>query len=189
MEPDVNEAIVLNHVIYAMGAALVPIPLADLAAVTLIQYDMVERLADEYGVETDRPRLKAAVLAVAGATVARLGASLVKAVPGGGWLLGGATHLVLAGATTYALGEAYRQHFASDGTLDEVDFDVLRARYSEYVARGKEIARSLRDQVGFDATQEEEVAETLERLTRLRRAGVITQDEFRRLKEPLLRRG
>jgi hypothetical protein len=146
---------------------------------------MIGALAERFGVDVDRERARAAVLSIAGATLARLGASLVKSVPGGGWLVGGATQVLLSGASTWALGQVYCQHFASDGTLEEIDFDVLRARYRAAVERGMEIARRLRDGAGFEVVGEEEADEALERIARLRRAGVITPEEYRRLVEPL----
>lgn len=185
MEPvESAEAIVLNHVAYAMGAALVPLPLVDVAAVTLVQLDMVRRLAEHYRVASDGPRVEAAVLSLVGASAARVGASVVKALPGGGWVLGGATQVVLSGAATWALGEVYRQHFEDSGSLDDVDFDALRERYRGFVARGREIARGLRDHLGPGEVGEPEgPRETLDRLARLRSAGAITEEEYRRLRE------
>lgn len=178
------DRLISRHVGLAMGAAVIPIPLADLAAVTWVQIDLVERLADRYGVDADRSLARAAVLALAGAGFARLGASLVKAAPGVGWLLGDATQVALSGAATYALGQAYREHFEAHGSLEGVDAPALRARYEAYVERGREIARQLQEHVFF-ADAVDERAEALERLARLREAGVLTEDEVRRLMEPL----
>jgi uncharacterized protein (DUF697 family) len=184
-ELDVTDRLIAEHVGLAMGAAAIPIPLADLAAVTWVQVDLVERLADRYSVESDRGRARAAVMALAGATLARIGASAAKAVPGGGWLLGGATQAVLAGASTYAIGRVYREHFETRGSLEGPDAEALRARYERYVERGRELARELRGHVFFDDDTDER-AEALERLSRLRRAGVLKEHEYRRLVEPLL---
>jgi uncharacterized protein (DUF697 family) len=184
MPQDLTERLITRHVALAMGAAALPMPLVDVAAVTWVQVDLVERLAQRYGVEGDRTRAKAAVLALAGAAAARLGGSLVKAVPGGGWIVGGATQLALAGATTYALGQVYREHFEAEGTLTGPDFESLRERYEAYVERGRELARTLRDQVSFDDEIDPQV-EAEERLARLRRAGILTEDEYRRLTEAL----
>jgi uncharacterized protein (DUF697 family) len=184
-DPKPSDDIVLRHVTYAMGAAAIPIPLADVAAVSWVQYDMIEALAERFGVDVDRERARAAVLSIAGATLARLGASLVKSVPGGGWVIGGATQVLLSGASTWALGQVYCQHFESDGTLEEIDLEILRERYHAAVQRGLEIARRLRDGIGLERMEEEEADEALERLARLRRAGVITPEEYRRLVAPL----
>lgn len=184
MPKDLTERLITRHVALAMGAAALPMPLVDVAAVTWVQVDLVERLARRYGLEADRTRARAAVLALAGAAAARLGGSLVKAVPGGGWLVGGATQLALAGASTYALGQVYREHFEADGSLEGPDFESLRERYDAYVDRGRELARALRDQVTFDDEIDPEL-EAEERLGRLWRAGILTEDEYRRLRAAL----
>jgi len=182
MEPlDLTDRLIAEHVGMAMGAAAIPIPLADLAAVTLVQIDLVQKLAQRFGVQADRRRAREAVLALAGASFARLGASAVKAVPGAGWWLGGATHAVLAGATTWALGRVYREEFEAGGIGDS-DVDALRARYDAYVERARSLARELRERVSFDDAQDERT-EDLERLGRLRRAGILRPEEYERLIE------
>ena len=108
------------------------------------------------------------------------GGSLVKAVPGGGWLVGGATQLALAGATTFALGQVYREHFEADGSLEAPDFESLRERYEAYVERGRELARNLRRDVVFDDEIDPGV-EAQERLRRLWQSGILTESEYRTL--------
>lgn len=176
---DLTDRLIAEHVGLAMGAAALPIPLADLAAVTLVQIDLVQKLAQRYGVQADRSRAREAVVALAGASLARLGASAVKAVPGAGWWLGGATHAALAGATTFALGQVYREQFEARGSIEGADVEALRERYERYVERARDLARDLR-RVGFD-DEVDERAEDLERLSRLHRAGILREDEYRRL--------
>lgn len=179
---DVTDRLIARHVGLAMGAASVPLPGVDVAAVTLVQIDLVRRLAERYRVDADRTRIRAAVMALTGASFARLSASAVKAIPGAGWWLGGATHATLAAATTWALGQVYREHFETRGALAGPDAEALRERYEACVARGREIARDLRAHVRFDDELDERI-EALERLGRLRRAGVLTEAEYRRLAE------
>ncbi|MGH0028878.1 MAG: DUF697 domain-containing protein [Myxococcota bacterium] len=181
MEPlDLTDRLIAEHVGLAMGAAAIPLPVADLAAVTWVQVDLVHELARRYQVTSDRRRAREAVLALAGATLARAGASAVKALPGAGWWLGGATHAALAGATTWALGQVYREQFEAHGSLAAPDADVLRARYEACVERARNLARDLRERVSFDEAVDER-AEDLERLARLRRAGVLREEEYRKL--------
>jgi uncharacterized protein (DUF697 family) len=182
----INDAteLILEHVGAAMAAAAIPVPLVDIAAVAVIQVALVRRLARRYGVEYDAVRGRAAVLAVAGASLARMGASAVKSLPGGGWLLGSATQAALSGASTYALGEVYREHFARSGTLDALHGEALRARYHEAVERSREVVRTLRRSMRDEAVAPDERSATRERLQRLRRTGVLTQAEFERLVEP-----
>lgn len=184
--PDLTDQLIRRHVVLAMAAGTLPVPLADVAAVTWVQIDLIERLADRYGIDADRSRARGAVLALVGATAARLGGSLAKAVPGGGWLVGGATQLVLAGATTYALGRVYREHFEADGSLEGPDFEALRDRFDSYVERGRELARELRENVRFDDELDEDV-EARERLARLHRSGVLTEAEYATLVDALPR--
>lgn len=185
MRSDHSTDLILKHVGAAMAAAATPVPWVDIAAVTAIQIALVRRLARRYGVEYDVVRGRAAVLAVAGASLARVGASAVKSIPGGGWLLGSATQAALSGASTYALGEVYRDHFERSGVQGEVDAGELRARYREALQRGRKVARTLRRAMRDAAPEPDERQATRARLERLRRTGVLTQEEFERLVEPL----
>jgi uncharacterized protein (DUF697 family) len=47
-----SEEIIKMHVIFAMTAGAIPIPVADLVAVSAIQYDMIRQLADFHGVDS-----------------------------------------------------------------------------------------------------------------------------------------
>jgi uncharacterized protein (DUF697 family) len=176
------DRLIARHVGFAMGAAALPVPLADIATVAAVQVALAGELARRYGVEAERARLRAAALALAGATAARVGASALKALPGVGFWLGGAAQVSLAGAATYALGHALREHFEASGSLAGPDLGALRERYAAYVERGRALARELRD-VRFDDELDER-SEALERLARLLRAGVLTEREYRRLVEP-----
>jgi uncharacterized protein (DUF697 family) len=181
------DTVIADHVAYAMGAALIPLPVVDVAAVTAVQVDMVRTLADSYSVGWDQNRAKAIVLSLVGASIARLGASAVKVVPGAGTVIGGATQVVLSGASTYAVGQLFCAHFGDRGTLADFDTEVFRDRYMELLEKGKQVAQALREKaLGMDEPSVEELADTLERLGKLKAAGVISQEEFDRLKAPLI---
>jgi uncharacterized protein (DUF697 family) len=81
--------IIKSHVVWALGGGLIPVPLFDIAAVTAIQMDMLKQLADLYEVEFSASTGKSFVSALTGSTFARIGASLIKAVPGIGTVIGG----------------------------------------------------------------------------------------------------
>jgi uncharacterized protein (DUF697 family) len=178
------DTIISNHVGYAMAAAAIPVPLADIAAVTLVQLDMVKALSAEYGQDYDESRGNAMLASLAGASAARLGASVFKSIPVAGTLVGAAAQIALSGASTYAVGHTFRGVYEDNGTLANVDTDALRERYEEYVAKGRRLAQSLRDSVTHEDAIDE-ISANLERLDRLRRAGVITDEEFTRLSQPL----
>ncbi len=168
-----------------MAAAAIPVPLADIAAVTLVQLDMVKALSSEFDVDYDESRGNALLASLVGASAARLGASAFKAIPVAGSLIGAAAQIVLSGASTYAVGQVFRGVYEDRGTLRSVDTDLLRDRYDEYVAKGRQLARNLRNPVNREETLDQ-ISQSLERLDRLRRAGVITDDEFERLSAPLI---
>lgn len=180
--PDAVDPLIQRHVGLAMGAAALPLPVADVAAVTAVQLALAARLARVYGVREDGARLRAAVLALVGAAGARAGASALKGLPGIGTWLGGAAQVSLAGAATWALGQALREHFEQRGSLREADRPSLEVRYAAHVARARTLVRELRG-VRFD-DEVDERAEALARLARLRRAGVLTESEYRRLTDP-----
>jgi uncharacterized protein (DUF697 family) len=182
-----SEAIIADHTSYAMASALIPVPFADVAAVTLVQLDMVKALADAYEVEYDRSRTRALILSLAGATAARLGASALKVLPGFGTIAGATTQVVLSGASTFALGQIFMNHFEQRGSLEGFETDALRERYQLYLERGRRIARALRDSaLPREDLSLDEVADALERLGRLRASGVISEAEFDRLKAEAL---
>jgi uncharacterized protein (DUF697 family) len=179
------EAIIQNHVGYAMAAAAIPVPLADIAAVTLVQLDMVKSLSASYSVSYDESRANAILVSLAGASLARLGASLFKAIPIAGPLVGAAAQIALSGASTYATGQLFRGLFEDSDELDGFDADLLRRRYEEYVEKGRRLARTLGRAPAGESQAAEAVAANLERLARLRRTGVITDEEFDRLSAPV----
>ena len=89
--------IVKSHVIFSMTAGAIPIPVADIAAVTAIQVDMIRQIAKEYNVPFDENIGKSIASSLAGASLARIGASAVKSIPAVGTLLGVGTQVLLSG--------------------------------------------------------------------------------------------
>ncbi len=182
------EATIGDHVVYAMGAAAVPVPLVDLAGVTAVQLNLVRDLAEIYGVEYEIGSGRAIVSALVGASLPRMGASAVKAIPGVGWLLGALTQVALSGATTYALGNVFKRHFEGRGGLHELDAERLRRSYEAYLAEGRRVARELRGSEPRRARiSAEDVATTLAQLEQMHDSGEIDEVELRRLKASVLR--
>src|ERR1700754_479907 len=115
-EAQANEQ-VKKHAYVAAGLGLIPIPLLDLAAISATQLKLVKTLADHYDVPFSENRGKALIGALAGGAAPGLAAgttrSLLKFIPGVGGLLGMVTTPALAGASTYAVGKVFIQHFES----------------------------------------------------------------------------
>ena len=145
------EATIGDHVIYAMGAASVPVPLVDLAGVSAVQLHLVQDLAEIYGADFEVLSARAIISALAGASLPRVGASAVKAIPGAGWLVGALAQVVLSGATTYALGSVFRRHFEENGALQELDAERVREDYERDLVRGRRTIREIRTESGVQA--------------------------------------
>ncbi|MBL7803841.1 MAG: DUF697 domain-containing protein [Saprospiraceae bacterium] len=181
--------IIRNHVGFSLGAALVPFPGADLLAVSAVQLNMMRQLAKLYSVSFLESLGKNIISAVVGGSVARLGASLVKAIPGVGTIIGELSMPVLSGASTYALGRVLAKHFDEGGTLADLDLKSARREFEEEIETGKQVATDLKNESPApeqpaDATDDTLVK--LKKMAELRDAGVLTEEEFREWKARLL---
>jgi len=213
--PNTNSAeeadnIIRNHVMWSMGAGLIPVLVADVFAVSALQLDMIRQMCKAYNVDFQETQGKAIVTSLTSTTLARIGAgSVVKLIPGIGTMLGGITVSVFAGASTYALGEVFKKHFESGGTILDFDPDRLRKHYKEKFEKGKKVARDLKSEAKVttvEADEIEEIVETeaievstekvednkedviskLKKLGDLKEAGVITKAEFDKMKKKLI---
>jgi len=173
--------IIKTHVTYAMTAGAIPVPVADFVAVSAIQYDLIQKVAEFHKVDYDSNKGKTLATSIAGASASRLGASIVKALPGIGTVLGIASQVIISGATTYALGKLFDSHFVNNGTLESLNTEAVKAKYKEYVDKGKEYAKNLKKSFSKD-----DVLSTIEKLKELKDSGAISEDEFQSLKEKLL---
>jgi uncharacterized protein (DUF697 family) len=128
--------------LWSGAAGLIPIPIADMAAVGGVQLVMLRRLSEIYGVPFSENRGKSIIASLAGAvlpastatTSAMTVGSLVKALPGLGWAVGALSMPVLSAGATYVIGKVFIQHFASGGTL--LDFNA--PDYREFIKAQKE---------------------------------------------------
>lgn len=178
------QSIIRSHVLWAMGGGLIPIPLVDFAAVTAIQLEMLQQLTDLYGVDYSKSNGKAFVSALTGTTVARLGASFLKALPGIGTVLGGASMSITSGASTYAVGQVAIDHFANSGDLSNFVEDRLKKAYEDAFQKGKSYVSDLED----NQNEAADIYQALEKLGQLKDQGILTEEEFQAKKKQLLDR-
>ena len=123
--------------LWSGAAGLVPIPLVDMAAIAGVQFQMLRKLSEIYGVPFVDNRGKSAITSLVGAIVPHSTAvtagmtfgSLIKGIPGIGWTVGALTQPVFAAGVTYVVGKVFMKHFASGGTL--LDFDP--PDYKEFI--------------------------------------------------------
>jgi uncharacterized protein (DUF697 family) len=176
------EKIVNAHIVWAIGAGFVPIPILDIAAVTGVQLDMLKQLATLYGVRFSESEGKAWLTALTGSLAARLATNAVKLIPGIGTILGGVSMSALSGASTYALGQVAIDHFEGSGTLGSLDLDAAKRTYEEELEKGKRVASKMAE----EKPGSKDVFTKLERLSQLKDKGVISVDDYEAMKKKLL---
>lgn len=77
--------------------------------------------------------------------VALVVSSMTKVIPGVGQTAGVVTMPLLAGATTYAIGKVFNQHFASRGTFLTFDPDKVKTYYAEMLKEGQQVATTMKE--------------------------------------------
>ena len=175
--------------VIAMGAGLVPIPLLDFVAVTAVQLDMLRQLSNNYGKNFSEQSGKSLVSAIGGSVLARMGASAVKAIPIIGSILGGVTMAVLSGASTYAIGNVFKEHFRNGGDLSNIDIAKAKEFFKVKMEEGKKIAKDLDDKNQQDSPSDNEPKSLVDQLTELAKMkdeGILTDEEFKIMKKKLL---
>ena len=191
------DSIIRNHVIWSMGAGFIPVIVADVLAISALQLDMIRQLCRVYDVDYSETQGKAIVSALTSTAIARLTAGrLIKIIPGVGSILGGVTLSAFAGASTYALGEVFKKHFETGGTILDFDTARLKKLYKEKFEKGKKVVENWRKE---EQVKEEKVDETaasagstgnvlgrLRELGELKEQGVISEAEFEQMKKKLI---
>ena len=173
-----------SHVLWAMGAGLIPLPILDIAAVTAIQLDLLKRLAALFGQDISNSQGKALVSALTGSTFAAIGSSMIKAIPVIGTVLGGVSMSITSGASTYAVGQVALSQLLSSGTLFDIDLERAKRDYGDAYEKGKVYASNLEK----DKDAAADVYKSLEQLASLKEKGILTEEEFEAKKRELLSR-
>lgn len=193
------EIAIKNHALYAAGGGLIPIPIVDFLAVSGIQMDLVQNLCEIYNINFYKNQGKTSISALAGTSLATLGSSLIKAIPGVGSFLGGVSMSLLSGASTYAIGQVFAQHFEGGGTMDDLNVADFQAFYKQKVEEGKKIVADLKQKDEIQKKQQEQSAKTTEKsnprqaklqgklneVKRLYESGIITKSEYETMRKRL----
>jgi len=210
-------SIIRHHIMLSMGAGFIPLPLVDILAVTAIQLDMIKQLCRVYGVKYSETQGKAIVSALTSSSMARIAArGAIKVIPGIGTILGGVAVTVATGASTYALGEVFKRHFESGGTILDFDTDSFKRAYKEKFEKGKKVAKEMKEKdeelkqkaneemvstfesvvakaeaepvedTSEDLMDKSEILAQLKELGELKDKGIISDKEFSTMKKKLL---
>lgn len=175
------DGLIKEHVVWSVGAGLVPVPIVDFVAVTAIQVDLIRQLCTLHGVSYDEGTGKVWVGALTGGALARIGASAIKAIPGVGSLLGGLSMSVASGASTYAVGQVVKKHLAAGGSMSNLNVEDAKRDYESELENGKRVAKE-----ASEKKSSKDAFEKLAKLGELKDKGVITQAEFDAKKKELL---
>jgi uncharacterized protein (DUF697 family) len=140
-----GQKIIRKYAMMAAGAALVPVPVLDFAAITVLEMQMLKKLSNLYEIDFSKERSKALIGSlVGGVNTGILAAGLMKFVPFLGLALAVAPIAAISSAITYAVGLVFMKHFASGGTLFDFDPDNYRTifesefEYWKNLSDGKE---------------------------------------------------
>lgn len=209
------DSIIKNHVMFATGAGAIPIPLLDFAGVTAVQLDMMKKLTNLYNENYSENVGKAFIASLTSTSLARMGASLIKAIPVIGTTLGVVSMSIMSGASTYALGNVITQFLEKGIGFEDFNEEMARRVYEENLEKGKKVAEELKNkaekkmeevQDEFEvptpsedaeptstpnnppskAEPENDVYAELMKLGDLRDKGIITDEEFAKMKKEII---
>ncbi|MBF0287240.1 MAG: DUF697 domain-containing protein [SAR324 cluster bacterium] len=139
--------IIKNNVLFAIGTGLIPIPLLDILGTSAIQLKMLNQLSSLYQIPFSKHLGKSLIgillggLGVSG--LSRTGWSFAKLFPGLG-MAGGIVMMPLAtGASTYAVGKIFHQHFALGGTFLDFNPKTVKNHFSDLYSEGHTIVSKI----------------------------------------------
>ncbi|MGR3219357.1 MAG: YcjF family protein [Candidatus Anammoxibacter sp.] len=133
-----------NYVYISMGVGLIPVPYLDALALVGVQLKMLSSISNTFDIKFSRSMVKSFLASLVGSvtTVVASGtlASYAKAIPVVGTTIGILTMPIIGGATTYAVGKVFLQHFASGGTFLDFDPATVKDFFAEKFKEGKKVA-------------------------------------------------
>jgi len=139
--------ILLNeYTVASMTIGLIPVPLADFAALSGLQFKMIHSFSELYEQKFSENHSRTFITSLLGGslpyTFLRM-ASLVKLVPGAGTVVGTTSMVTIGGASTYALGKVLTQHFESGKSLEELSPKAVKGTFSKELKAGKKFISKL----------------------------------------------
>ena len=175
-----------NKTVVVLAAAAAAAVVLAAAVVVVPVLNMLRQMAKLYQVSFYDTLGKNIVSAIVGGSAARLGASLVKAIPGVGTIIGELSMPVLSGASTWALGRTVALHFQNGGTLENLDLTKARKTYETEMDAGKKAVQELKQAETAPKSESDEAIEKIKKLAEMRDAGILSPEEFTALKERLM---
>ncbi|MGO1121111.1 YcjF family protein [Rhodovibrionaceae bacterium A322] len=119
---------------WSFGAGCIPVPVLDMATVTGVQLNMINKLSKLYGHSFSEHTAKNIITALLGSIVPNVltwgsVGSAIKAIPVIGAPLALLTMPSFSAAATYAIGRVYIQHLEAGGTLLDFNPEEMKAHF------------------------------------------------------------
>ena len=137
--------IIKRYMWWSAGAALIPLPVADMIAISGAQLKMLAEISKVYGIPFEKSRVQAIVGSLMGYVVPHafsvgLIGGLLKTIPGVGVLVGVPSFALFAAAYAWALGRVFIQHFESGGTFLNFDPEAVQEHFRAQFEEGRKMA-------------------------------------------------
>jgi len=133
-----------SYVLVSMAVGVVPVPLIDIAALIGIQLKLVHSIAEQYNVPFSSALANSLILSLLGSVVTTTAvmplASVVKVIPVVGSVSSFLSMAILGGATTYAVGKVFVQHFESGGTFLDFEPEKVKEHFKSLFEEGQKFA-------------------------------------------------
>lgn len=133
--------IIKKHALMAAGVSLIPIVGVDTAAMTAVQYRMLEEMCDLYKVPFESNKGHVVVSSFLSSIVSRMTGYVVhkylNTFSGFGSLADNMTNAAVSGFFTAASGEIYKLHFEEGNSLETVDFSHFYNYFQGQISEGK----------------------------------------------------
>ena len=140
---------VKRYMMWSAGAALIPIPIVDVAAVLGTQVKMIAEISKIYGIPFEKSGMQAVAGSLLGyilpeALSEGLFGSLLKTIPGVGSLVGIPSFVLFVGAYAWALGRVFIMHFESGGKLLDFDPAAVKEHFRAQFEEGRKVAEAMK---------------------------------------------
>ena len=143
-----GNSIIKSNVLWSMGVGLLPFPIVDIVGTSAVQVRMLSQLTKLYDIEFSKNWGKSAIGSLVGglgsSSLAQAGASASKMLPVFGTIAGVISSPLASGASTYAIGKIFLQHFASGGTFLDFNPEKVRTHFAKLYEEGKLVASDMK---------------------------------------------
>lgn len=173
-----SNKVIKHHVVMSMAAGMIPFAGVDMLAVGKLQIDMLKRLCNLFGESFEDMSSQAYICTISGTATARVGATFIKTIPIIGTAIGGVSMSVMAGASTYALGQMFVRYLDDEELFDNINSDKAKSLFRHYYKR---FLRTFKKTSKTEANIESFID-----LVKLRKDGVITEQSFQTMKVEIL---